>query len=622
MRDTVHDTESFPNFFCLVLKHAGEPSFGAYECSERRNDAEAIAWYYPQLERAVGFNNLNYDYVLLHNLVHAVREGRLRGASGLQVAQFVYNLSQQIIEERDGERTRIWERDHLIPQLDLMKVHHLDNKARATGLKALQFFMRSPSIEETPIPFGTWLTPAQMDEVLRYCVHDVGETERLLQRSRDQVEFREQLDREQGGRGRSWMNLSDTSIGKRYFRERLEEANPGCTRRSTPRGLIRFVDCIFPWIQFRFDPFRRELAKMREFSVDGARIKDSYKSTVLHAGGGLPEAKPFRFDVGVGGMHGSLKRRRFDADQEHEILDIDVTSFYPRLPVLYRFYPLHLGEVFCDIYDGLFQQRDTTQKGTSVNRMLKFALNGVFGDSNNEFGPFFDPVYTLTTTLNGQLLQLMLAESLMEVPGLELIQINTDGLTVRFPRNQNERVAEVIAWWCAGTGLRLEFASYQTMVVRDVNNYIAVADGGKKTKRKGAYEYELELWQDPSALAIPKAVEAALIHGEDPAEFLRRRLIEDPWDFMIRAKVPKTQKGEATRVLWGDQETQHVCRYYVSTGGRELVKDFPPLKLGGPRRRLSLQKGQTVQLANRFDGRPPADLHLGWYVDEARKLII
>ena len=39
----------------------------------------------------------------------------------------------------------------------------------------------------------------------------------------------------------------------------------------------------------------------------------------------------------------------------------------------------------------------------------------------------------MTITLNGQLLLCMLAEQMMKVPGLEMIQINTDGMTYRVP---------------------------------------------------------------------------------------------------------------------------------------------------------------------------------------------
>ena len=72
--------------------------------------------------------------------------------------------------------------------------------------------------------------------------------------------------------------------------------------------------------------------------------------------------------------------------------------------------------------------------------MLKLALNGVYGDSNNVFSVFYDPLFTMSITLNGQLLLCLLAENLMEnVPGLKIIQCNTDGITVRIPMGRASR---------------------------------------------------------------------------------------------------------------------------------------------------------------------------------------
>ena len=69
-------------------------------------------------------------------------------------------------------------------------------------------------------------------------------------------------------------------------------------------------------------------------------------------------------------------------------------------------------------------------------------------------------------------------------------------------------------------GLQLEFADYSKMLIRDVNSYIAVYTNGK-IKRKGAYQYEDLGWhQNHSALVIPKAAEAAMLHGKDIAEFV------------------------------------------------------------------------------------------------------
>ena len=67
--------------------------------------------------------------------------------------------------------------------------------------------------------------------------------------------------------------------------------------------------------------------------------------------------------------------------------------------------------------------RAASEKGSDVNAMLKLALNGVYGDTNNIHSPFYDPLYTMRVTINGQLLLCLLAEWLMKIPNLQIIQI-------------------------------------------------------------------------------------------------------------------------------------------------------------------------------------------------------
>lgn len=49
----------------------------------------------------------------------------------------------------------------------------------------------------------------------------------------------------------------------------------------------------------------------------------------------------------------------------------------------------------------------------------------------------------MSITLNGQLLLCVLAENLIKISGLTLIQINTDGVTVRLPRSEMHHLQEV-----------------------------------------------------------------------------------------------------------------------------------------------------------------------------------
>lgn len=147
---------------------------------------------------------------------------------------------------------------------------------------------------------------------------------------------------------------------------------------------------------------------------------------------------------------------------------------YPNIAISNDVYPKHLSTEFCTIYQDVYEQRKSYKKGTVENLMLKLALNGVYGDSNNQYSPFFDPQYTMTITINGQLTLCLLAEKLMEIEGLKLIQINTDGITVRLPRSKREEYNSVCKSWEQQVKLQLEFVNYSKMFIRDCNNYISV----------------------------------------------------------------------------------------------------------------------------------------------------
>ena len=112
------------------------------------------------------------------------------------------------------------------------------------------------------------------------------------------------------------------------------------------------------------------------------------------------------------------------------------------------------------------------------------------------------------------------------------------------------------------------------MSIRDVNSYIAESESGR-VKRKGAYEWNYEWHQDPSATVVPKAVEAFLVYGTPIREFITSH--RDPFDFMLRAKVPRSSRLE---MRWPALETsiqlQNTTRYYISRSGGVLVKVSPP----------------------------------------------
>lgn len=296
-----------------------------------------------------------------------------------------------------------------------------------------------------------------------------------------------------------------------------------------------------------------------------------------------------------------------------------MSSMYPNLSISNNVYPEHLTEKFCEVYQNLYESRKSYAKGTTENAMLKLALNGTYGKSNDKYSVFYDPKFTMSITINGQLSLCLLAEKLHDIEGLKVIQVNTDGITVAVPRDSVEHYKEICDAWQKQVKLELEFAEYSKMFIRDVNNYLCLYTNGK-TKRKGAYQYEdLGYHQNQGGLVIPMAAEAYMLHGTSVEEFIKNH--KEIFDFMLRVKVPRSSSLVLRYEDSKEVPQQNICRYYPSKSGGKLIKIMPPLEVGQPDRELGIDTQYTVKTCNNmkdFDG----DLDFDYYVKEARKLIV
>ena len=586
LMDFTYDEENFPNFFSCAFKSAFTGQRLIFEISDWKNEGQALyqflTYLVQQKGRLIGYNNLGYDYPVLHLIMQC---------GGVIYNSQLYLKSQQIIEagkRNDSYSMMIWENQRFIPQIDLYKIYHFDNKAKSTSLKMIEFNMRSDNIQELPFDPLKPVTREQADILLSYNHHDVDETEKLYFRTLPQIAFREELTRKYD---RDFMNHNDTKIGKDFFVMELEKAGIPAKKVSTKRNELVLKDVVLPYIQFENPEFNRILEFFKSSTINkkdkngNIELKGFFKDVSCNVGG-------FQFDFGAGGLHASLKQCIIRESDTHDLVDVDVASYYPNLAIANDFFPEHLTKLFCKIYLNVYNQRSSFPKGSAENAMLKLALNGVYGDSNNIYSPcFFDPLYTVKITINGQLLLCMLAEQLMKIPDLIMVQCNTDGITFKCPKQYRGHAAKIYKWWEGLTKLQLEEVDYSMMAISHVNAYLAVKKKDRSVKRIGAYGYEtalnvpatreMEWHSDQSALIIPMAAEAALVHGVPIPEFIRNH--KDPMDFMLRTKVPRSSNLELrTPIYWGDivactdrKVVQNITRYYASLTGGKLVKVMP-----------------------------------------------
>ena len=107
-------------------------------------------------------------------------------------------------------------------------------------------------------------------------------------------------------------------------------------------------------------------------------------------------------------------------------------ALYPSIAVQNGYYPEHLGLLFKDIYEELVVTRlNEKEKPKKLRDMVimegyKLFVNGAYGKSNEESSFIYDPLYTMKTTITGQLSLSMLIERLtIHIPDIQWIQANT-----------------------------------------------------------------------------------------------------------------------------------------------------------------------------------------------------
>lgn len=627
--DFIYDIETYPNIFTMAVEHAWSDTKAQFEISPWRNDIVALVewcqWARNNGVRMVGFNNVGFDYPVLHYI--------LQNWEYISV-ELIYAEAQRIIDTPWNDRFSniIYDADCFIPQVDLFKIHHFDNVARSTSLKMIEFVRRSQNIGDLPFPPGTMIPEYGREMMHTYNAHDVSETKGFYLASVDSLRLRDNM---RANYGLNCTNWSNSKIGKEFLIKKLEEYDSNyCydrssgrrTPRQTPRPHgINLGAVIFPYIQFEHPEFNRVLNWIRGQTI--METKGVFKDVTANVGG-------LEYAFGTGGLHASMSNTIVRSSPTHALIDVDVKSYYPTLAIKNRLYPEHMGQEFCDIYEEFYNLRGTFDKKTAENLAIKLGLNSVYGDSNSQYSPFFDPAYTMAITINGQLLLCMLVEAMLKIDGLQVVQANTDGITVLAPRQHQTTVLNVCKQWEQLTHLTLETETYTAMYIRDVNNYLAQYTNGSggSIKRKGAYQHgidiessaEIEAEQLPilrnykgelgwhrihSAYIVAIAAERFLLHGTP----IRYTVLthQNALDFMM---VQKTTAAFTAYI--DDTPQQRITRYYVSRDGGDMYKIKKSTN-----GRTGANIGWKVTECNNLDTFQPGTINAEYYIREAEKLV-
>jgi hypothetical protein len=640
------DIEMYPNLFLIVFIDVNTREIFRFEISPRRNDVNELIVFLRKAEVLIGFNILEYDYPVLHELLR-VRK-RLKGR---HLVSHLYKKSQKVIKAEVKYFVRI--KNPLLKLADLFQIHHFNNKAKMTSLKLLEFNMRMEKVEELPYPFDTVLTNEQIQKVVEYCDNDVIATLLFFFESIDKIKFRKQMSQLYSI---DLTNFNDVKIGEEILIQAIVKET-GIPREKVtkmrtyrPEG-IAIKDIIFPYIKFEsvelntfIDWWRTKVIYETKGQFDKIPLEEveeifQYTDQITVKKGTLLKKlniryKGFQFDFGTGGLHGTQIENKsgvWKQDDEHDIILVDVSSYYPNMAAKNYLSPKHFDtNMFVRVINKLYAERmEAKDKGDKEKvKAIKLALNGaLYGKSNSEFSCIFDPKFMMNICVNGQLSLVMLTEQFLDT-GIEVIQVNTDGILVRVHKSKREELDRLCKEWMRITQLKLDYDFFTIIVQRDVNNYFGVMDNGY-VKRKGTFDYmykENGDWhKNFSMLVVSKAVEAYFVNDILPENFITNH--SDIYDFYKRTKVPKSSRLEGRKMENKEcievVDLQNVTRYFVSNEGLKLIKIMPPLKDKVEDREIGIEVAFECTPCNTLlpEQEVRDNLNYQYYIGEAYKII-
>ena len=637
----VYDIEVFQNIFHCAIKDTETGKITLFEISNRKNQLQELVEFFKEFENVegswnnsyttdyqfntnkifAGYNNIHYDNPIINYIIDYYNV--MKDKTYIEICKSIFNLSKTILNSKEGEEGiwKKWKYQQWFESFDILTM--LYSTQLRVGLKEMQVTMQYPNVQEFVYDWDIPLVESKFDEMIQYNINDVESTSELLVRCKKDIELRIAIEDEYGVRvlSKDGVNIGMKMITQKYL-EKTGQTWWDIKDLRSPMDKIPLKDVILPFVKYDSPILKDMLDTLKKQTVSPGRKGYEYKFIFNN----------LRYTIGVGGIHSVNDPEIIIPKEDEYLIDCDVASLYPSMLIQHKFYPKHLGPEFLEIYSKIREERlEAKHNGDKVkNETLKFALNGLSGNLQNEHNFCYSPFAVMQIRVNGQLLLLMLAEKLVEI-GCKIIQANTDGLFLICKKNKYEEYQKVCKEWEKLTKLELEEDRFEAMYQYAINDYIAVKEGYHKTKdkklikTKGMFITEVLLGKGLSPKIIPEAIINYFVDNIPVEE-----TIKNCRDIRKFLKAEKT--GKQWTVEYNDKIQQRINRFYVSNNGYYLWKFKTD---SGVKEYQNMLKGYAVTLHNTFYSDEDLqwkyaqgetfesiyDINYNYYISQCKKII-
>lgn len=405
--------------------------------------------------------------------------------------------------------------EHELPPISDVDIHFYNKDYRYKD-------MTYDQINQLVDKWDRYVIPEWITDIMHYNLNDVFIVCEMIRLYIDEVRLRYNISKayEVDVLSSSRSNIADNLFVK-FYSEFSGLAESQWRGRKTERTAMSFKRVIFPFIKFKTKELQELLEEMKKvviYSIGKKALKEiapkypelKYLKTNNESGWFEVKINNLIYTIATGGLHsqdiprelkskltfvddwklsdckeGGSKEKDAPSiwdvitDNSYIYVHWDIASFYPSIMDVYKIAPAHMNEgVFVKLIHWLKETRVTAKHSKEdyidgipkdvLAQVLKIVINSIYGKLGFEKGDICDRLAVLKVTINGQLMIMMLCESL-ELAGIEVVSANTDGIVVKLHKKNKAKFEEIADEWKRLTKLDADSEEYRCYINRDIN---------------------------------------------------------------------------------------------------------------------------------------------------------
>lgn len=564
---------------------------------------------------------------------------------------------------------------------DIQKILYLD--ATFVALKAVMIVLKWYRIQDLPIHWSYRIKREEIELVTDYNINDVLGTDALVKNQQKELDLRAKLSEMYGIDLRNMSRSSiGKNLMTKFYSEWSGMPSYEFVDLRTERSAVLIKKIVKDSITFKTPFYRAILDNIQRYSIFigiGAAKQSELRKENIGDITITTWKKSFQsleflshnkgYTLAKGGLHSKDDPRVIWAEPNTILADPDVASMYPSFIVNYGVSPHHLSsKVFLGIVEWLRTTRlDAKHNGRKLEAdALKIVINRIYGALNDAMDYLYDPECTYTVTINLQLLLCNLIEA-FELNKFEVLSANTDGLLIRLPIDRKGTFDHICKEWEKYSKLTLETEKFEKYCRSAVNDYIAVGYGfydalqsynrsgswidnkgnvytskaaieDKFIKYKGYFLQEPEYNKGYEYPVVKKALKEYFLYGVDITEFIKNYINTSKtaiYDYCFSQKVASKYTTIYKTIKDGKPvwlKCQKHNRFYICKSGggaitKAIVQNSDNIAYGEDisdcviSDEKALVAGQKVALFNDYEYKDDYNIHFGFYINEANKIL-